>query len=202
MNAVKVVGVTGLTRSGKSTLCEYIKKQGKKVIDVDKFAHTLYKKETPLSKKLVREYGKTILKKSGVIDRDVLREIVFKSKKSYKNFTSIVYPVMNRELLKKIKSFHKPRTTNHKSLVFLDMAVLFESGFYKNVDCIVFVSANSKNIKSRAKDVRNLEKYEKITAFQKLFAVSKKIALSTYIIYNDKSKRDLFRKVAMILKKL
>jgi dephospho-CoA kinase len=187
MSAVKkkiIIGVTGRTKSGKSLACAYLAKAGCAVIDVDKFAHALYLKGRPLWKQLVKAYGEKILDTRGEVDRSKLREIVFRDKKKYGRFVNLVYPVLARGLRLAISNIPS-------SIVALDMAVLFESGFASEVDKIICIACDGKIWAKRLAMYPQKEFLLKAALYQEIFGEAKKIALSDYILYNNGSKEQL-----------
>ncbi len=183
-----VVAITGLTGTGKSFFSDCLRKVGANVIDVDVFVHRIYKKGTPLYRKLILKY-KDILGDDGEVERKKLREIVFSDKKQYYEFTRIVYPEMKKSLVKELKKV--------KGLIFLDMAVLFESGFDKYADKIIYIHVDESVWNKRTGRLKN-KNYKIIKNFQKIIPESKKIAKSDFIIYNNGSKRALCKKAEEI----
>ncbi len=197
MSAAKkttVVAITGNTKAGKSEAAEHLK-ETYPVIDVDKLAHTLYKKGTPLYRVLKRKYGPVIIKKDGDINRRILGEIIFGDRRDYWDFTCIVYPALIKKLKNEIKGYTDP-------VVVLDMAVLFESGFYTQADRIIFIRASNKQWKKRVETESDRRYFEKIRKFQEFFPTSKKIALSDYIVYNNEDKEQLHEKADKIMEKI
>ncbi len=190
-----VAGITGKTGAGKSTASVFLRRKGYRVIDVDSFAHTLYEKKGPLYNKISRAYPGCVSGAAGEIDRQRLGKTVFSSKKEYRKFVSVVFPVLNRSLEREIKKYCG-------GMVFLDMAVLFESGFYSKTDCVILILASEKKRKEMAKNARARAKIEKVSGFQDIFGTSKKIALSDYILYNNKNRAALYRKINNLAEKL
>jgi dephospho-CoA kinase len=197
MSAVKkkiVVAVTGATKAGKSEVCGYLQKLYP-VIDVDYLAHSLYKKGSSLYGILKRKYGPVIIKKDGDINRRILGEIVFGDRRDYWDFTCLVYPALIKKLKKEIKNTAGP-------VVVVDMAILFESGFYTGADKIILIKTSAGEWKKRIGEVSDRRYFEKIRKFQDFFPSSKKIALSDYIVYNNSTKEDLFGKIDKIMDKI
>ena len=124
MSAVKktIIAVTGTTKAGKSEVCGHLTEKFA-VIDVDKLAHHLYRKGSPLYGVLKRKYGPVIINKEKEINRRILGEIIFGDRRDYWDYTCIIYPALIKALKKEIEKVDAP-------VVILDMAVLFESGFY------------------------------------------------------------------------
>ncbi len=190
-----VAGITGKTGAGKSVASAFLRRKGYRVIDVDSFAHTLYEKKGPLYNKITRAYPGCVSARTGKIDRQRLGKTVFSSKKEYRKFTPLVFPALNRALDREIKKYYG-------GMVFLDMAVLFESGFYKKTDCVILLLVSEKKRKAMAKSARSRAKTEKVSRFQDIFGTSKKIALSDYILYNNKNREVLYRKINNLAEKL
>jgi dephospho-CoA kinase len=189
-----VIGLTGLIASGKTETGRVFKEAGFTVIDVDSFAHGLYKKGKPLYHGLVKKYGKVILARGGQINRRELAKLAFAGKKQYLTFNHIVFPYLNKALYSALR-------TSHSALTVLDMAVLFESGFYRRCDAVVFVKAPEKQIRARL-NARKTGPAGKALIYQKLFKVNKKIALSDFILYNDKNKAALTRAARKLISKI
>lgn len=197
MSAAKkkiVVAVTGTTKSGKSEACSHIA-QMYPVIDVDHLAHKLYKKGSSLYRVMKRKYGPVIIKKDGDINRRILGEIIFGDRRDYWDFTCIVYPALIKALIKEIKAIKSP-------VVVLDMAVLFESGFYTKADKIIFIRTKDSAWKKRIENESERRYFEKIRKFQEYFPTPKKIALSDYIVYNNETIEELHKKTDKIMAKI
>lgn len=197
MSAAKkkiVVAVTGTTKSGKSEACNHLALKYP-VIDVDHLAHKLYKKGSSLYRVMKRKYGPVIIKKDGDINRRILGEIIFGDRRDYWDFTCIVYPALIRALIKEIRGIKS-------SVVVLDMAVLFESGFYTKADKIIFIRTKDKEWKKRIESESDRRYFEKIRKFQEYFPTPKKIALSDYIVYNNETIEELHKKTDKIMAKI
>lgn len=197
MSAAKktaVIAITGTTKAGKSEAAEHLREKYP-VIDVDKLGHVLYRKGSSIYNILKRKYGPVIIKKDGDINRRILGEIIFGDRRDYWDFTCIVYPALIKALKKEIAKIDGP-------IVIIDMAVLFESGFYTKADKIIFIRAAYKEWKKRIETEADRRYFEKIRKFQEFFPSSKKIALSDYIVYNNGAKDELHEKVDKIMEKI
>ena len=182
-----VIAIAGATCSGKSTAADDLSKQGYKVINVDKFAHTLYLKGTPLYNVLKKKYGAMIINDHGEINRKILGAKVLSGTKVYYEYCDIVYPKLNQALEKAIKNLGV-------AVVILDMAVVFESGFYKKTNAVIYVQASESILKKAMLKRGNASFSLKIMKVQTLFPVSKKIALSDYVVYNNSNIEELKKK--------
>uniref|UniRef100_A0A4X1U0Y3 Bifunctional coenzyme A synthase n=1 Tax=Sus scrofa TaxID=9823 RepID=A0A4X1U0Y3_PIG len=89
-----VIGLTGISGSGKSSVAQRLKGLGAYVIDSDQLGHRSYAPGGPAYQPVVEAFGTDILHKDGTINRKVLGSRVFGNKKQLKILTDIVWPVI------------------------------------------------------------------------------------------------------------
>jgi len=130
-----IVGLTGAFGSGKSLSAGYFKMLGAKVIDADKVAHQILRDKAVLSK-LTHLFGKGILC-NRAISRERLGAIAFSKKENIKKLCQITHGA----IIRKIKQI---ANTCKKKVVVIDAPLLIESGFHKEMDAVIVVSADKK----------------------------------------------------------
>lgn len=134
-----VIGITGGIGSGKSFVSKVLKEEfGAECIDTDSIAHLLMKKGEEAYTKIVQSFGDGILSSSLEIDRKKLREVVFRDPKKLKTLNSIVHPLVEEEVDRRLSRFRAEKI----DLVCLETALLHEVGYEKKCDEVWFVSAN------------------------------------------------------------
>ena len=74
---MKVIGLTGGIGAGKSTVTNYLRKQGYLVIDADAIAHQITEKGSPALKKIALCFGAEVLYEDGSLNRKKLAAFVF-----------------------------------------------------------------------------------------------------------------------------
>ncbi|ELW54980.1 Bifunctional coenzyme A synthase [Tupaia chinensis] len=89
-----VIGLTGISGSGKSSIAQRLKGLGAFVIDSDQLGHRAYAPGGPAYQPVVEAFGTDILHKDGIINRKVLGSRVFGNKKQLKMLTDIMWPVI------------------------------------------------------------------------------------------------------------
>ena len=108
-----ILGITGISGSGKHTSAHYFKRKGWVVLDVDKIAHHSYRPYTLVWKRIVREFGEGILNRDDTINRQKLGKIVFnasqpkEAKKTLKKLNQIVHPYIKRSLKNEIHRYFR-----------------------------------------------------------------------------------------------
>ena len=76
-----VIGVTGPTGAGKSTVTEFLsKKYNLFIIDADKIARQVTAKKSPALKEIENTFGKDYINSDGELNRKALGKLVFSDK--------------------------------------------------------------------------------------------------------------------------
>jgi dephospho-CoA kinase len=136
MNSV-VVGLTGQTGAGKSTVSKFFADSGYTIINADLIAREVMDKGTECLAEVVGAFGDKILREDGSLDRKALASIVFSDKKELERLDSISYPHITRRLKKLVDIY----SAEGKKFILLDAPTLFESKSYKFCNLIVSVVA-------------------------------------------------------------
>ncbi len=117
-----VVGLTGPTGSGKSSVASVAQDLGFKVVDCDKLARVAVERGSDGLSAVVAAFGDDILNADGTLNRAALAKKAFSTTKNTE--------LLNATLLPHINELVKNEITTEK--VLLDAPTLFESG----ADCL------------------------------------------------------------------
>ncbi|HMS32517.1 MAG TPA: dephospho-CoA kinase [Ignavibacteria bacterium] len=179
-----VIGITGGIGSGKTEVCKLLAKRGFKVFYSDLVAKNLYLTDKKLAGNIVRVFGKDILNYKGKINLPKLREKIFASKKNYMAINKIVHPVV-------ISYLNKEARKSKFDITVIESALLFESGFNKDLDYIVTVYSNKKNRVSRLilRDEASRNDINDLMKFQ--IDDKSKMSMSDFVLINNKTLKDL-----------
>ncbi len=138
-----IIGLTGPTGAGKSSLTHVAEKLGFQVIDCDKTARRATEKETAGLTALSRVFGGDILTDTGELDRKALAKKAFSSKENTKLLNETLLPFIVDLVIGECKS----------DKVLLDAPTLIESGLNKKCLATVGVLADKalrlKRIRAR-----------------------------------------------------
>ncbi|NWX43810.1 COASY synthase, partial [Steatornis caripensis] len=89
-----VIGLTGGTGSGKTSIAKLLGHLGAFLIDADKLGHAVYVPGGPAYRRVVAAFGAEILNEDETINRKVLGAKVFGNQEQLKSLTDIVWPEM------------------------------------------------------------------------------------------------------------
>ena len=123
---MKIIGLTGNSGSGKSTVSKIFSENGGYIIDADKIAHTNIKKGNTAYNEIREAFGEEILSDDKEINRNKLAEIVFSSDEKL----SLINKISLKHILKKISDEIDEISKNPKGYKFIviDAPLLIETG--------------------------------------------------------------------------
>lgn len=195
---IAVIGLTGQSGAGKTTVCRVFEEKGFAIINADKIARQIMKKGMPCLSELTECFGDEILQEDGTLNRQKLADIVFNDKEKLKQLNAISYPYITCEILNKIKKLSAEKC----KYVLLDAPTLFESRADDFCNLIISVTATEKNRTAR------IAKRDGITAEQIKRRFSSQhterffINHSDFIIKNNKSVDELIEKAKEVAEKI
>lgn len=142
---MKIIGITGSSGAGKTTVCNIFKhRYNAKIIDADKIAKELSRNGTCYFEEIVKYFGDDILQKdvkysTSEINRKKLADIIFNDESK-------------REVLNKITEKHVVKHINQiiekysklDNLIVIDAPLLFETQLNEKCDMIIGIIANPK----------------------------------------------------------
>ena len=140
LDGVMVVGLTGQTGAGKTTVCGAFESNGFTVINADLIAREVMRKGLPCLVELADCFSEIILTDNGELDRKYLSSIVFNDKCKLEQLNSICYPYITSEILNQIKN----NSDDGKKLILLDAPTLFESRADDFCELIISVVAKQE----------------------------------------------------------
>lgn len=115
-----IIGLTGGIGSGKSTVCKLFRAIGITVIDADKIVRKIAIPSSPLLRKIITKFGKSILKKDKTLHRKMLRDIIFNDSSAKKWLENLLHPVVYKTMIAQAKKAKSP-------YVILDIPLLTET---------------------------------------------------------------------------
>ena len=138
---MKLIGITGKTGSGKSTIGKLLSdKLNCKYIDIDKIGHEATS-DSSISEKILKEFGYDILDKNKNIDRRKLGNIVFSNKDKMEILTNLTWNYM-QDKLDNILS-------ENEDYYILDWALLPTVKYWNTCDFKILITSNDIKRKNK-----------------------------------------------------
>ncbi|HLA40520.1 MAG TPA: dephospho-CoA kinase [Candidatus Glassbacteria bacterium] len=194
-----VIGLTGNTGSGKSTVAHIWKdKRGALLIDADEIGRQVVNPGSETLELLVKRFGSEILLPDGSLDRRRTAELAFTGEESLQALNSIVHPA----IIRSINSLLRTALAEGVSAVVIDAALLYEFGFDRSVDVMVAVDAPREVKIARMLSKGKLERrtIERMLDLQMDPAEMKKMA--GWVIENDGGLEELESKALELFDRL
>ena len=126
-----IIGITGGTGCGKTTLLEVVKDLGGTVLDCDAIYHELLTTDKAMLAAIEQRFPGTV--ENGVLDRKKLGGIVFSDKDALLDLNRITHGAVKQEVLRRLEQ--RPR------LAAIDAIALFEGGLAELCQLTIAVTA-------------------------------------------------------------
>ena len=126
-----ILGITGGTGCGKTTLLRCIAAQGGLILDCDAIYHELLRNDPALLSAIEARFPGSV--ENGVLQRKKLGSLVFSDEKALTDLNAITHGAVKAEVLRRLSE--KPR------LAAIDAIALFEGGLATLCDITVAVTA-------------------------------------------------------------
>ncbi len=132
-----MIGLTGPTGAGKSTVSGFFGEYGFKIVNADKIAREIMEPNGVCVRQLVYAFGKSILAPDGSLNRRALAMKAFSSRENTQTLNDITHPQI---FLRTLKLCREYIDRGERKIIF-DAPVLFESNSDLMCDAVVSVTA-------------------------------------------------------------
>lgn len=135
--ADSILGLTGPTGAGKSTVAEEFRRQGATVLDCDRIAREVTTVCQPCLQELRQEFGAEVFFPDGTLNRKELAARAFSSPEKTKRLNAITHPWICRRIEQEIARFRQAGG----GVLVLDAPLLLEAGADALCDRVLAVLA-------------------------------------------------------------
>ena len=126
-----ILGITGGTGCGKTTLLSCIAEQGGLILDCDAIYHQLLETDGQMLGAISRRFPGTVA--DGCLNRKMLGSLVFSDPQALLDLNAITHCAVKREVLRRLEG--------RPALAAIDAIALFEGGLAQLCDVTVAVTA-------------------------------------------------------------
>lgn len=184
---MKIIGLTGRSGCGKSSVSAFFRREGFACIDADQVSRDVLQPGSPCLLPLQNVFGFDIVDENGVLDRRMLANRAFATPEGTRKLTEITHP----EILSRIRAAAVSAEKAGALLFFVDGAVILGTPFEKECDRLVVVTAPYEQSVARicARDKISAEMARRRLDAQ--MPEEMLCAAADYLIHNDGSLADL-----------
>lgn len=142
---IYLIGLTGQTGAGKTTVSGLLAAQGFAVINADQVARDVVLPGTPCLRAIVRVFGKKLLQSDGCLNRRAAAGLIFQNPAAREHYQAMIYPYITQAIRQAVDSY---AAAGYKAVI-LDAPTLFEGGIDRFCNVIVSVTADHEIRKAR-----------------------------------------------------
>ncbi len=132
-----VIGLTGKTGAGKSTVSQTLKEHGCYIIDGDVVAREILEPGSDVLLRLAEVFGEDIIKYNGELDRKLLAARAFESREKTDELNSITHP----EIRKRVRAETEKAREEGFECCVIDAAAILDSDCREDCEKIAVVFA-------------------------------------------------------------
>lgn len=190
----KIIGITGGIASGKSTVTNFLREQGFRVVDADAVVHQLQKPGGRLYQVLVQHFGQEIILENGELNRPLLASLIF-SNPEEREWSKKTQGEIIREELAALRD----QLAQTEAIFFMDIPLLFEQDYSAWFDetWLVYVDRDVQVERFMKRDYLSKEVAESRLATQ--WSLEEKKKLASHILDNNGSRDQLVTQVVKLL---
>lgn len=189
---MKVIGLTGGTGSGKSTVAAYLEKKGCIIIDADKISRDLTKLGGEALEPIRRRFGADVFFEDGSLDRKKLGGIVFSDDAKLRSLEEITTDIVIKKILEKVEHLKK---NGFNGTVILDAPLLFECGMKDCTDENWLVTCDLENRIQRLIDRDGISRQSILDRMANQLSDEQKRMMADRVIENSGSLTELYSRI-------
>lgn len=173
-----IIGLTGGIGSGKSAASQWFENQGIVVVDADIVAREVVQKGQPALTQIQLAFGDWVLLENGELNRQALREHIFKVPAARQQLEAITHPAIRHSIIEQLANAHSAYT-------LLVSPLLFETHQHLLTQRTLLIDASVELQIQRAsqRDGQSIAQIEHIIAVQ--IPRDQKLALADDVVLND-----------------
>ena len=172
-----VIGLTGGIGCGKTTVLRVFESLGVPCFIADEDAKRCYEQESFLEN-LRLVFGEDVFTADGGVDKKMLAQKVFSDTDNLRRLNEMIHPQVRKNFEEWCKKH------SESSVLLLESAILYESGFDSMVDCVVTVYLNKDERLKRLMQRDNTTREQLLQRMGNQMPDEEKLSRADYVILN------------------
>lgn len=185
------IGITGGIGSGKSMVSKLFELSDIPIYYADVEAKRITESSAEIKTQLTRRFGNDLYS-ANTLNKKRLAEIIFNDRKALQEVENMIHPKVRDD-------FKQWAARQNKPIVGMEAAVLFESGFDREVDQIITVTAPLDLRITRVTARDHIAKEKVLERIANQLSDEEKIKRSDFVIVNDE-KRAVIPQVSEVVR--
>ena len=178
--AVLLIAVTGGIGSGKSRVCSALSALCRRpLIDIDLICRQMLAVDAPGWQALRGSLDSCFFDPKGELDRPAFRTAIFRDRQLRRQVDALLHPLARAEMSRQAAQLHGP--------VFVEIPLLFEAGWHRDVDRIVVVYAEQAIRIQRITSRDRVSEEQACREIQAQSCLARKALQADYLIENSSS---------------
>lgn len=194
-----LLGVTGGIATGKTTVANMLEELGAQIIDFDVLSRVVAEPDKPAWRDIVSFFGEQVLLEERTLDREKLREIVFRDLEKKKKLESFIHPRIGEEFLKRVQQYARE---DPNAIIQVVVPLLIETNMHALFHNILMAYAPEEEQKRRLMERDKMTEEMAINMIRSQLSVEEKKGYCDLVIDNSGSLEDTRRQVAELWEKL
>lgn len=190
----KIIGITGIIGSGKTTVAKHYQTLGYDVLYTDLISKEISENNPEIKSKIIKLLGEEAYIEEK-LNGKYISNIVFNDPKKLDLLNRILHPAV----IDKVSNICEELFNQGKELIFVESALMFETGTFEGYDYVIAVDCPEELAIERVMKRSNLSKEEITKRLKNQFDNNKKVALADFVISNKKDEKTLIAAADFIL---
>ncbi len=194
-----LIGVTGSIATGKSTVAKMLEELGARTIDFDVLSRVVVEPGKPAWEDIVAYFGQQVLKEDQTVNREKLREIVFRDLEEKKKLEGFLHPRISEEFIKQVDAHSRK---DPEAIIQAVVPLLIETNMQAFFHNILMVYATEEEQKKRLMARDGCSEEMAINMIRSQLSVEEKKGYCDLIIDNSGTEKETRKQVEKLWKKL
>jgi dephospho-CoA kinase len=187
-----LLAVTGSIATGKTTVAKMLEELGAPAIDFDVLSRVVVEPDKPAWRDIVSFFGEQVLLEDRTLDREKLREIVFRDLEKKKKLESFIHPRIGEEFLTLVQRYVNQ---DPNAIIQVVVPLLIETNMHPLFHNLLMVYAPEEEQKRRLIERDKMTEEMAMNMIRSQLSAEEKKAYCDLLIDNSGSLEDTRRQV-------